>query len=250
MPNRDVAAVVDLARNAQGAWIGSMTLPGSTSVDVPLADIAADGVTVRFIARLAGNPSFEGKLSDDAGSLSGMAANAQGEVPFELTRNGEAKVKIPAPSSPLAKEFAGAWEGTLEVGEKKLRLALRFSAAADGSALATLSSLDQGSQEVQVTTVTFTGKSVQLTVPAISGIYRGTLDASGEIAGEWTQGGKTLPLAFKRAAPAEKKTSAAAGKAGLLPNSTPANMTRVRESGPAVLIRLFLPVVYFRVNAT
>jgi hypothetical protein len=34
----------------------------------------------------------------------------------------------------------------------------------------------------------------------VSGKYSGTLGANGEIAGEWSQGQRTVPLTFKRAA--------------------------------------------------
>ena len=89
-----------------------MTITASTSIDVPLSTITVDGASVRFAASLPRPASFDGRISEDGNSLSGKASNADGEAPFQLTRNGEPKVAVPPPSSALSKEFEGAWEGT------------------------------------------------------------------------------------------------------------------------------------------
>src|SRR5712692_6113805 len=192
IPNRELEFTLDIARSPKGVWIGSMSVMGSTAIDVPLSSITVEDTAVRFTASLPDRASFDGKLSPDANSLTGTATNAAGEAPFQLTRNREANVKVPPPSSALSKEFEGSWEGTLEVGEKVLRIGLKVSAAADGTATATLISVDQGNQEIPVTTVTIKGKELQLEARAVSGTYRGTLGANGGIAGEWAQGPKRL----------------------------------------------------------
>ena len=88
------------------------------------------------------NASLDCRLSADASSLSGKVSNADGAVQFQLTRNGEANVKVPPPSSPLSKEFEGTWEGTLDLDGKVLRVVLKLSPAADGIGTAILISLD------------------------------------------------------------------------------------------------------------
>jgi len=114
-------------------------------------------------------------------------------------------VKVPPPSSRLTKEFEGAWEGTLEVGGKIKRIGLKLSPANDRTAMATLLTEVEmrgveEQMEIPVTTVTLKGKELSLDARAVSGTYRGTLGAGGEIAGEWAQGPDRLPLTFKRAA--------------------------------------------------
>lgn len=205
MPERELGITVDLDRNSKGAWIGSMSVVGSTSVDVPLSNITVEDTAVRFTADLPAHASFDGHLSTDASSLSGKASNADGSVEFQLTRNGEANVKVPPPSSPLSKDFEGTWEGSLEVGGKALRIVLKLLPAADGTATATLISVDRGNKEVPATTVTIKDKQLQLEARAVSGTYRGTLGASGDIAGDWAQGANRLPLTFKRASSETKK---------------------------------------------
>jgi hypothetical protein len=198
IPDHELGFTVDLAQNAKGAWIGSVSVLGSTSIDVPLGKVAVENSTVRFSAGLPQPSSFEGRLSGDGATLSGTASSAAGEAPFQLTRAGEANVKVPPPSSVLSKEFEGAWEGALDAAGKVRRVGLKLSASADGAATAVLIVIDQQNLEIPVSTVTIRDKELQLDARAVSGAYRGTL-AGGEIAGEWTQGPSRVPLVFKRA---------------------------------------------------
>ena len=197
-PNREIPITVELGKNAAGAWIGSMSVLQSTSIDVPLGAIAVDGKTVHFTANLPGLATFDGTLSPKADSLNGTATNARGGVPFSLTRGGEAAVKLPPASSVLPKEFEGTWEGALETGGRTLRLGVRLSAGANGLATGAFILLDEANQEIPITTVTVQGKELALESRPISGTYRGTLGAGGEITGEWAQGPGRLPLTLKR----------------------------------------------------
>jgi hypothetical protein len=199
LPNHDLEITVDLDRNPKGAWIGSISVTGSTSIDVPLSAVTVQDSAVSFTAPLPGPASFKASLSGDGKTLSGTASNPNGEAPFELARSGEAKVKVPPPSSPLPKEFEGTWEGALQTNGQTLRIRMKMSAAADGTATAVLIALDQGNLEIPASTVTIAGKEIRIEVRAMSGAYHGTL-AGAEIAGEWSQGPATLQLTFKRAA--------------------------------------------------
>jgi hypothetical protein len=197
IPDHELGVTVDLAKDAKGAWVGSMSVLGSTSIDVPLSAISIEGSAVRFSATLPQPSKFEARLSADAGSLAGTASSAAGEAPFQMTRSGEANVKVPLPSSVLSKEFEGSWQGMLEAGGKSRRIGLRISPAADGTATAVLIVIEQGNLEIPAATVTIRDKELQLAAPAVSGTYRGTL-TNGEIAGEWAQGGNRLALVFKK----------------------------------------------------
>ena len=205
MPNQTLNIAVDLDKNPAGVWIGSMSVVASTSINVPLTKISVDEKAVRFTAALPTDASFEGSYSADAKGLAGTASNAQGGAPFELTRTGEANVQLPPASSAMQKEFEGTWEGAIDAGGQQIRVVLRLSAAPDGTAKGVLLSPDQGNLEMAATAVTITGKQLQMEVRSVSGSYRGTLGATGEITGEWTQGPNTLPLNLKRAAPEAKK---------------------------------------------
>ncbi len=205
MESLDLGIAIDLAKNPGGAWIGSMSVLGSSTRDVPLGDLAVGGKSVQFTARLPGLVTFAGALSPDASILTGSAANEKGDTNFELKRQGEAKVNLPPPSSRLAKEFAGTWEATLGAEGKTQRIGLKLSAGPDGIAVATLIALDQGNLEIPITTVTMEDKQLRLEARAISGTYRGALDGNGEIAGEWSEGGKQRALVFKPDPPEPRK---------------------------------------------
>jgi pimeloyl-ACP methyl ester carboxylesterase len=93
----------------------------------------------------------------------------------------------------------GIWFGSLPVSDAmKLRLAFHISKTPTGFA-ATLDSLDQGAKGIPVTSVTREGDNVTISLQAIGGQFKGTLDAKvGTMAGTWSQGGSQLPLTLKR----------------------------------------------------
>lgn len=203
LPQQPIAITVDLAPNGAGTWIGSMSVSQSSSRDVPLADLVVDGSTVRFTATLPTKALFEGALATAGNQFTGTASNAEGAVPFQLTRRGDAHVSVPPPSSVLAPAFEGRWQGAIEADGKTRRVALTIAAASDGLATATLVSIDKGNLEIPVTTVRTDGVDLRFESRAVSGAYRGTMNGAGEIVGEWSEGTVHLPLTFRRAAPAD-----------------------------------------------
>ena len=200
IPDHELRIAVDLAQTATGAWVGSLSIAGSSATDVPLIKITVSSEGVQFTASLPGETSFVGTLSTDASSLAGKVSNAEGAVPFQLARTGEANVKLPPPSSPSSKEFEGEWQGTVDVGGKVMRLVLKVSAAPDGTAKATVTNLDKGNVEIPATTVTIQGRQLELQMRVIGGSYRGTLGSGGEIAGELAQQSVKMPVTFTRVA--------------------------------------------------
>lgn len=108
----------------------------------------------------------------------------------------------PAAETP-ARSPEGEWLGTLEVGAARLRLGLHLETK-EGGLLAVVDSLDQGAK-VPVATATFEGGTLHLGLPAIGATYEGKLSAGAdELQGTWSQGGRSLPLTFRRqAAPAQ-----------------------------------------------
>ena len=67
MPGRPLTLTVDLARNASGAWIGSLIVPELNMKGAPLADISADAGHVAFATKGSGESNtgqiaFHGKI--------------------------------------------------------------------------------------------------------------------------------------------------------------------------------------------
>lgn len=91
----------------------------------------------------------------------------------------------------------GTWQGTLDAGVVKLRLALHVSEQ-DGRVAATLDSLDQNARGLPVTEISVDGSRLSLQFATLRATYEGTLSEDGSrIAGTFTQAG-ALPLEWRR----------------------------------------------------
>jgi len=206
-PDGEVAIMMDLDKNETGEWIGDFDAPSRNLNNLPLASIVVKAEAVSF--ELWGFPAkFEGKLTEDGNTFSGtLTFRQEMTMPFSLKKTGPAKVTLPPKSGPLTADFEGRWEGTLEAGGRSLRLVLRFEKGADGTATGAMDSLDQGANDLRLAGILIDGLSLRFSLPMVGGSYEGKLNKdTKELAGQWSQGGTTLPLTFKRQAkPAEQK---------------------------------------------
>jgi len=108
------------------------------------------------------------------------------------------------------KGLEGVWQGTLDAGGAKLRLVLNVTKTASGAYEGVLNSLDQGAT-LPIDEITVKENAVRFEIKAVGGIFEGALNADRtELAGNWMQGGATLPLTFKSSsgAPEAKKAPA------------------------------------------
>jgi hypothetical protein len=198
-PDQEIKFVLDLEQNEKQVWVGQLSLtPGAK--ELPLGKVDIQGEKITFELAVPNGPKFEGKWDKAAQTITGTATGPQGAVPFELKRTGEAKIVTSAPSTSLAPEFAGTWQGALEAGGRTLRLEVTLMQGEDGKAQGHLVSVDQGGQKIPMSTITQNGNALSFEIRMISGSYKGTLnEAKNEITGEWAQGGRTLPLNLKKA---------------------------------------------------
>jgi hypothetical protein len=91
----------------------------------------------------------------------------------------------------------GAWEGTVEIPQAKLRVRLNLSRT-NGTYAATGDSIDQGVRNIPVSKIVYNYPAFHFEMQSVGGIYDGSLNpAADEISGTWKQGNATLPLAFK-----------------------------------------------------
>ena len=99
-------------------------------------------------------------------------------------------------------DLQGYWKGTLKTGNATLRVALKIAERADGTFRATGDSPDQGSKDVEATSITYIRPTVKVEFGGISATFEGTVDDSDRvITGTATQGGKTMPFTLERAQP-------------------------------------------------
>jgi pimeloyl-ACP methyl ester carboxylesterase len=114
-------------------------------------------------------------------------------VLFMVISAGTAGAQLPLPA------LEGHWQGVLEVGATRLRLAFHLTRGADGIRQGTMDSLDQGARGIPVEEVEVEGDRVTLHVRSIGGTFSGSRSGSGtELVGEWRQGGVVLPLRLQR----------------------------------------------------
>src|SRR5688572_2985143 len=97
-----------------------------------------------------------------------------------------------------AKDFEGSWQGTLDAGGTKLRLALTITKSEAGVYSGKLDSLDQGAT-IPIETIPVKEDAVRLEIKEPAIVYEGTLNKERtELTGTFSQGGQQFPLTFKR----------------------------------------------------
>lgn len=108
------------------------------------------------------------------------------------------KVRADDPKPAPKKGIDGFWLGTLKAGVVEIRLGFRIKKADDGSLTATGESIDQGTKDFPVETVTFADDTLTLKMPKMEATYVGKMQPDGDtIKGELDKGAK-LPLDLKR----------------------------------------------------
>lgn len=97
-----------------------------------------------------------------------------------------------------AKDFEGSWQGTLEAGGTKLRLALTITKADAGVYAGKLDSLDQGAA-IPIDTITVNGDAVRWETKSPAIVFEGAMNKERtDLTGTFTQAGQQFPLTFKR----------------------------------------------------
>lgn len=101
----------------------------------------------------------------------------------------------------FAQDFTGTWQGTLKIGKgKELKMVAKVTRAANEKLAATFYSIDQGGQPINAGSVTQTGTSIKIDMPAIGGSYDGKLSDPNTLTGTFIQG-QPIPLNLTRATP-------------------------------------------------
>lgn len=90
----------------------------------------------------------------------------------------------------------GNWLGTLTAGPMALRLVLKVSKDANGVLSAKLDSIDQGANDLPVSSISLNGGTVKFEMAAIRASFEGAWKGDA-IEGAWTQG-RSMPLVLKR----------------------------------------------------
>jgi predicted aspartyl protease len=110
--------------------------------------------------------------------------------------------------------LVGNWQGALVNGT--VRVILHISQTADGTFTGTLDSPDQGANDMAISSITYKDSELHFELEKAASSYDGKMSQdNSEIAGQWKQGGASLPLTFKRIAtsPSAREPGTGSGNA-------------------------------------
>ena len=199
IPDREIPIVIDLAKNAKGELIGTISNPQENLKGLPLRKISVEGKSIRFEGR-ADQP-FAGEISEDGKEILGGYTLEGYSIPFSLKREGPAQIEPPARIARIGKELEGSWDGTLGAGGRVIHVILALANGADGITSGRLVDLTDGGVEIPVTAMTQTDAKVAIDFKSLGASYNATVNPEKtEIAGTYRQGEFTAPLTFRRKA--------------------------------------------------
>lgn len=200
-PAAEVAVAVDLTKKESGELAGTFTNAARNVHAFPLSTVAIDGTSLTFAINATGGGAFRSTVAADGKSMKGTFSTKtpdgeQIELPFELTRTGDAKVVVVPKSPAVTKQLEGKWTGTIDVEGTTRRVGLDIVNHADGTATGSIIT-DEG-VAVAMTRIAQNGSSVTLDVTNVGGSYAGTINGDGELVGTWKQGAFEAPVTFRR----------------------------------------------------
>jgi hypothetical protein len=200
IPDSQIAVAIDLARDDAGKLIGEMAQPDENLKGLQLGDFSTEGDSVRFqVKGKAGERVFAGKISADGKTLAGEFTQGGYQMPFVLTRTGEAHLEARPKIAAIDKALEGSWRATLNSHGTDVRLVLTIANQPDGSATASILNEADG-LELPVTAITQQAANLTLEIKAIGGSYTAEINKDRtELVGTFSEPGKTAPLTFQRA---------------------------------------------------
>ena len=193
-PQASIAMQVDFAP-VNGELAGAITIPQQHIAGLPLTKIAIDGSSITFGART--DQLMAATVDDGGKTMSGTFSLDSFSFPFSLTRTGDSKLAPRPTSAPFGKELEGTWHGALADTAGRLQLLLTMVNRPDGSAVATIVNLDEGSLQLPVV-VSKQGTTVTIESHVVESAFTGELNANGELVGTFHQGAFEIPLTFTR----------------------------------------------------
>jgi len=185
--------VLHLTKNSQGELHATLDSLDQAVYAIEASATSLRGSTLKFDVATVG-AHFEGTFSPDRRTIEGQWSQGDAALPITFRRKD-------APHKPNDARFPveGLWQTALEAHGMRLRFQLHVSHDTDGDLVASLDSLDQSVSGLPAVNVTQKDNAFHFEVPAVAGIYDGTLNAAkNSIAGKWSQTGADAALTFSR----------------------------------------------------
>jgi hypothetical protein len=129
----ELTVVVDLAHD-NGAWVGSIIIPGLGVKGTPLTDIKVESPDIKFAVKgPLGIQMNLRLLPPPENKLAGNFEQAGNRAPVTLQKTGPPQVEYPPRSTPVAKELEGEWKGDYEMLGYTRHVSIKFANHPDGA---------------------------------------------------------------------------------------------------------------------
>ena len=133
IPGDELDVIVDLAQQ-DGAWVGSIIIPGLGVKGTPFTDIKVESADVKFTMKGPLGIQMTLRLLDSSKNrLTGDFEQGGNRAPATLQKTGPPQVELPVRSTPLAKELEGEWKGDYEMLGYTRHVSIRFANHPDGA---------------------------------------------------------------------------------------------------------------------
>lgn len=195
IPEDELNVIVDLAHE-NGAWVGSIIIPGLGLKGAPLTDIKVQPPDVNLAVKGALGILLKLRL-DANGKMTGDFEQAGNRAPATLQKTGAPQVEYPPRNTPVAKELEGEWKGDYEMLGYTRHVSIKFTNHPDG-ATAEFVIVGRKHNVLPVNLVTQEGDLVTVESHDIGFSFEGRL-RNGKLTGAIRQAAIETPLVLERA---------------------------------------------------
>jgi len=195
IPGDELTVVVDFAQD-NGAWVGSIIIPGLGVKGTPLTDIKVEAPDVSFAVKGRLGIKLNLRLLDAEKKLAGNFEQAGNRAQVTLQKTGPPQVEYPPRSTAVAKELEGEWKGDYEMLGYTRHVSIKFANHPDG-ATADFIVVGRKHNVFPVDLVTQEGDLVTVNSHEMAFSFEGRL-RNGKLTGAIQQGGIETPLVLMR----------------------------------------------------
>jgi hypothetical protein len=197
IPEDELTVVVDLAQE-NGAWVGSITIPGLGVKGIPLTDIRMEPPDVNFAVKgPLGIRMNLRLLAPPDNKLAGNFEQAGNRATTTLQKTGPPQVEYAPRSTPVAKELEGEWKGDYEMLGYTRHVSIKFANHPDG-ATADFVIVGRKHNVLPVDLVAQEGDLVTVDSHEMGFSFEGRL-RNGKLTGAIRQAATETPLVLERA---------------------------------------------------
>lgn len=196
VPDNELNVIIDLAQQ-NGAWAGSMIIPGLGVKGTPLTDIKVESPDINFAVKGPMGIRMNLRLLEANKKLAGNFEQAGNRAPATLQKTGPPQVEYAPRSTPVAMELEGEWKGDYEMLGYTRHVSIKFANHPDG-ATADFVIVGRKHNVLPVDLVTQEGDLVTVNAHEMGFSFEGRL-RNGQLTGAIRQAAAETPLVLERA---------------------------------------------------